>query len=34
MSIQKISDLLGEEKAKYLLEHQCKTIASSLFTYP
>jgi class I fructose-bisphosphate aldolase len=34
MSIQKISDLLGEEKAKYLLEHQCKTIASSLLHTP
>ncbi len=32
--MSKIVDLLGEEKAKFLLEHQCKTIDKSLLHLP
>ncbi|MFN8297147.1 MAG: class I fructose-bisphosphate aldolase [Chitinophagales bacterium] len=32
--MSKYTDLLGEERAKYLLEHQCKTIDKSLLHLP
>ncbi|HMY24659.1 MAG TPA: fructose-bisphosphate aldolase, partial [Chitinophagales bacterium] len=32
--MSKYSSLLGEERAKYLLEHQCKTIDKSLLHLP
>ncbi len=34
MSVQNIVSLLGEEKAKYLLDHQCGTISKDLLHLP
>lgn len=34
MNTQQIVDLLGESQAKYLLEHQCKTIDKSMLHLP
>ena len=32
--MSKYTDLIGEERAKFLLEHQCKTIDQSLLHLP
>ncbi len=34
MSLQNITDLLGEEKANYLLSHECKTIDKKMIHLP
>jgi class I fructose-bisphosphate aldolase len=34
MNLGKITELLGEEQSKYLLDHNCKTVSSDLLSLP